>query len=113
MSLPRTGAILRRGTGGLTNQHFKELLDNADKVDEIIAEIEARRAVYIETEAAAKARVDEAVKAEADLATREAALADALVDLEAREKAVALGKKALTDFLDWSAANPISPVEET
>ncbi len=64
------GKILRRGTGGLNPVQFKELLDNSDKVQAILDEIEARRAVFIETEQDAKARVDAAEKAAADLAER-------------------------------------------
>ena len=58
MTIPRTGALLRRGTEGLTPAHLRELLDSSAKVDEIIAEIEQRRSVYLEAEAAAQTAVD-------------------------------------------------------
>jgi hypothetical protein len=83
MPIPRTGALLRRGTEGLTPAHLKELLDNSDKVDAIIAEIGERRSVYLEAEAAAQARVDEADKAEAAVLKRQPAVADQVSQAQA------------------------------
>ena len=71
----KTGVILRRGTSGLRAEHLKYLLDNEDKVQAILDEIDARRVVFIDTEAKAKARVDEAERVEAGLVKREAGLA--------------------------------------
>ena len=77
------GTILRRGMTGLTPPQQVFLLENADRVQAIIDEIEARRAVFLETEAATEARVSAVAKAEADLATREAAVVTDRADLDA------------------------------
>ena len=86
----KAGAILRRGTTGLRPDQLKDLLDNADKVKAILDEFEARRAVFIETERGAMARLDEADKAEAGLAKREGVL---VVELSALEAATAEAEK--------------------
>ncbi len=78
----KTGVILRRGSDGLTNPQLLHLLENADKVQAITDEIEGRRAVYVKTEAVAKARVDEAEKAEAAVAEHAAAVTKDRADLD-------------------------------
>lgn len=77
------GRILRRGTDGMRPSQLQYLLDNAGKVDAILDEIEARRAVFLKTEAAAKARLDEAEKAGVGLLARETVLVEGRADLEA------------------------------
>lgn len=67
--------LLRRGTGGLTPAQLKDLLDNAPKVQAILDDIDARRAVFLETEKKTGAAADAAEKAEAAVAKREAAVA--------------------------------------
>ena len=79
---PTAGRILRRGMDGLTPSQFKYLLDNAEKVDEIIADINARRDVYLETVKMATARVEAAEKAEAALAESKALLVKSQADLD-------------------------------
>ena len=76
-------SIMTRGMGGLSPSQFKELLDNADRVDAIIKEIDERRTICIDAEASAKARLVDAEKADEDLKVREAALAKERASLEA------------------------------
>ena len=86
------GRLLRRGTDGLRADQIKDLLDNAGKVDGILDEINARRDVFLDTEAKAMARIGEAEKAEAGLVEREGALTDAQAALDV-EKADAANKR--------------------
>ncbi len=65
------GKLLRRGTDGVTTAQLKDLLDNEDKVQKILDDINARRAVFIESEGKALAAVAKLEKAELDLAARE------------------------------------------
>ena len=78
------GKLIRRGPGTLNQAQFKWLLDRSEKVDEILKEIDARRDVYLEAEAAAQARIREAEKAEAGLIEQEQSVAKARDDLAAK-----------------------------
>lgn len=88
------GVILRRGADKLTAAELKLLIDKREEVDRIIADIEARRAVYLEVEAGAKARISEAGNAEARLVEERRTL-DA--DQAALEKAAAESERAHAD----------------
>lgn len=95
----KAGKILRRGTDGLSPAQLKELLDNPDKVQAIIDDIEARRAVFLETEAATKARLAELEKTEADLSDRADAVVRARTALEEDTKAAAVLHRGDMDAL--------------
>ena len=93
------GKILRRGTDGLTPAQLKELLDNTDKVQGILDEIEARRKVFLDTEAVIKAGAKAVEKDRADLVAREGVVATERADLDAAIAAAAAKDKADTDAL--------------
>jgi len=86
----RPGALLRRGTDGLTPAQLSELLNNPKKVKELVDGIEDKRKIFMATEATATA----ALKA---LEDAEARIAEANVDLKKREDDLmdAIAKNAL------------------
>lgn len=113
----KPGAFLRRGTAGLSPEALATLIKHPDKLQALYDGLDARRDAALEAIAASEATLAATEAREAALATeraeQEATLAAALSDLEPRERAVARGKKALTDFLDSMSANPLSPIEES
>ena len=111
-AIPRPGVILRRGADKLTAEQLKSLMDNQAEVDRIVDDINARRDLFLKTEADAKAALDELAAAEKALAEGQDDLRDALADFEPREKEVKRIVKVLKDLAAWFEANPISPIEE-
>ncbi len=84
------GTLLRRrGTDGLTPVMLDDLLKNPQKVQKILDDIDARRAVYLETEKRTQVTIDKLVAVEAGLTKREAALEKALAKLEEERTAAA------------------------
>ena len=108
----RPGSILRRGADKLTVSELKALMDNPGEFDRIIKDINSRREAFLKTEADAKAALEKLEAAQKALAEDQAAHAEAVTDLEAREELVSGARKALTDLVAWFDANPLSPIEE-
>lgn len=101
---PGAGAILRRGTAGLNPEHLKFLVENADKVQEILDKIEQERAGYIELrQSVEKASAELAEAAEANEAAVDA-LTDAQVAFD-QEKTDwhAKSQETETNLANWEA----------
>lgn len=86
----RAGRILRRGTDSLTPQQLKELLDNPDKVQAILDDIDKRREIFLATERATLGATAKLEKVEVRIAEREALLADETELEKSREADVAV-----------------------
>lgn len=85
----RAGRILRRGTDSLNPTQLKELLDNPEKVQSILDDIDKRREVFLATERATLEATVKLEKVEAKIAEREVRLADETEVEKSREAGVA------------------------
>ena len=112
----KPGAFLRRGLEGVPAQTTKFLIEHKEEVQAVHDALDARRDAALEAIAALEAKLAATEAKEAAMAAdrvrREADLADRIVDLEAREKAVARGKKAMDDLIAGLEANPLHPQED-
>ncbi len=85
----RIGAIIRRGAATIDPATMRILVENEDKVQEIINDIDTRAASFRELEASTNAGSVALEKAQGELVERETALAEGLAKLEADRDAAA------------------------
>ena len=104
-------AFMRRGSAGVSIDSLVTLLERPDDLRALRDDLDTRRDAALEAIKAADAKLATEAALAAELEERETKLAALVTDLETREAAVALGRKAISDVVAWFERNPLPSTE--